>query len=404
MVVNFQISFTPSQEEILEAVDTHKYTVVSMSRQAGKSVLAKALVCKWLFEPNRIISYITPSLLLGKKFFKDLTAILPSSLLVSCNGSDLVIESITGSRLYFFSAEQANRLRGMTNHYIILDELAFMKNGRDFYYSVVAPTFKNHGQKMLFISTPCGFNNLFYELAVKAQSGVKDWIFIKKTVYDDSFVQDVEALRASTPELAWRQEYLVEVIEGAGSFFTGYHNCYIEDGVFDYKGKLHFGIDFSSVGKDETIVTFINNSGQIVQHLIKGQLNDKYKQIADLIIKYDAYGYAESNSIGSVMINEIKKLLGNKQNHIKEWITSNQSKTEIITELAVALENEQISYSDKELDKQLSAFGYSVTKTNKLAFEGVGEKDDRVMSLAMALKAKKDIVGYSASNFAFAGR
>ena len=104
------------------------------------------------------------------------------------------------------------------------------------------------------------------------------------------------------------------------------------------------------------------------------------------------------------MINEIKKLLGNKQNHIKEWITSNQSKTEIITELAVALENEQISYSDKELDKQLSAFGYSVTKTNKLAFEGVGEKDDRVMSLAMALKAKKDMVYYSASNFAFAGR
>ena len=76
MTVNFQISFTPSQEEILEAVDTHKYTVVSMSRQAGKSVLAKALVCKWLFEPNRIISYITPSLLLGKKFFKDLTCIL----------------------------------------------------------------------------------------------------------------------------------------------------------------------------------------------------------------------------------------------------------------------------------------------------------------------------------------
>ena len=99
------------------------------------------------------------------------------------------------------------------------------------------------------------------------------------------------------------------------------------------------------------------------------------------------------------MINEIRKLLAKKSNLVKDWNTSNQSKTDIITELAVALENGTISYSDKELDKQLGAFGYSVSKTGKMQF--AGDKDDRVMSLAMALRAKKDLVSYSSSNFAF---
>ena len=409
MRVNFNIQFNKPQQDMLSLIDNpqNKYILAAMSRQIGKSVLCKVLCTEWLLEPNKEIGYLTPTLKLSKKFFNDLTSVIPESLLVKSNASDLVIQSITGSTLYFYSAEQGNRIRGNTFDYLILDEAAFYKEDQGanhIWYSILQPTIKVKGKKIIMVSTPNGCQGFWYDLIQRAIKGTKGYSFIKRTIYDDSMCQDIEEIRSSTPDLMWRQEYLVEFIAGANTFFTGYHNCYDDTMSFNWNQPLWAGIDWSSTGKDETIVTFINNSGQIVQHLIKGQLNDKYKQIADLIIKYDAYGYAESNSIGSVMINEIKKLLGNKQRHIKEWTTSNQSKTEIITELAVALENEQISYSDKELDKQLSAFGYSVTKTNKLAFEGVGEKDDRVMSLALALKAKKDLIGYSASNFAFAGR
>jgi len=47
--------------------------------------------------------------------------------------------------------------------------------------------------------------------------------------------------------------------------------------------------------------------------------------------------YSESNSIGSVMNADLKKLL--KRKHIfNEFLTTNESKTEIITELAIDLE------------------------------------------------------------------
>jgi len=72
--------------------------------------------------------------------------------------------------------------------------------------------------------------------------------------------------------------------------------------------------------------------------------------------------------------------------------------------LALAFEKEELTYNDLQLDRQLGAFGYSLTKSKKLSFEGKGEHDDKVMSLAFALRAKKDLIGYSASNFAFAGR
>ena len=202
----------------------------------------------------------------------------------------------------------------------------------------------------------------------------------------------------------FRQEFLCEFIAGANSFFTGYHNCYDDTMTFNWNQPLWAGIDWSSTGKDETIVTFINGLNQIIQYNIEGDLDSKYSQIASILNKYSLKGvYAEDNSIGSVMINELKKQMRQK-NVLKPFTTTNDSKTEIVTELALSLEKEELTYNDLQLDRQLGAFGYSVSKTKKLTFEGKGEHDDRCISLALALKAKKDMRGYTSNNFAFAGR
>lgn len=401
MTINIDIELNPTQKSLLSLIDNNKFTVANISRQQGKSVLAKLLAVTWLFQKNKVISYITPTLKLAKKIFKDISSVLPPELLVTNNASDLIIESVTGSSLWFYSSEQGDKIRGITNNYLIIDEVAFLKNDRDLWFGVLQPTIKVKGEKVLFISTPNGTNSLFYELSAKAQSGIKDWAYIKRTIYDDSYCSDIEELRKTTPDLLFRQEYLCEFIEDANSFFKNHHQCYIEGLEFNFNSKLFFGIDFSSVGSDETIFTLVNKEGQVLQHLIEGDLNRKYQKIADLIKKYNCYGYAETNSIGSVMINEIKKLLGTKSNLIKDWNTSNQSKTDIITELAIDLENGDLSYSDKQLDFQLSSFGFTLTKTKKMSFAGVNSKDDRVMSLAIANKARKDLIGYSKSNFTF---
>ena len=407
MNVTFNIRLNKPQQDMLALIEKNKFVFAAMSRQIGKSVLCKVLCTKWLLEPNMEIGYITPSLKLAKKFFNDLTGIIPESLLVKSNASDLILQSITGSTLYFYSAEQGNRIRGVTFDYLVLDEAAFYKEdtgANHIWYSILQPTIKVKGKKIVMVSTPNGQSGFWYDLIQKALKGQKGYAYIKRTIYDDSMCTDIEEIKNSTPDLMFRQEFLCEFIAGANSFFTGYHNCYDDTMTFNWNQPLWAGIDWSSTGKDETIVTFINGLNQIIQYNIEGDLDSKYSQIASILNKYSLKGvYAEDNSIGSVMINELKKQMRQK-NVLKPFTTTNDSKTEIVTELALSLEKEELTYNDLQLDRQLGAFGYSVSKTKKLTFEGKGDHDDKVMSLAMALKAKKDMVYYSASNFAFAGR
>ena len=407
MNVTFNIRLNKPQQDMLALIEKNKFVFAAMSRQIGKSVLCKVLCTKWLLEPNKEIGYITPSLKLAKKFFNDLTGIIPESLLVKSNASDLILQSITGSTLYFYSAEQGNRIRGVTFDYLVLDEAAFYKEdtgANHIWYSILQPTIKVKGKKIVMVSTPNGQSGFWYDLIQKALKGQKGYAYIKRTIYDASMCTDIEEIKNSTPDLMFRQEFLCEFIAGANSFFTGYHNCYDDTMTFNWNQPLWAGIDWSSTGKDETIITFINKDCQILQMNIQGDLDSKYKQLATIINAHSLKGiYAEDNSIGSVMINELKKLLTQK-NILKSFNTTNDSKTEIVTELALAFEKEELTYNDLQLDRQLGAFGYSLTKSKKLSFEGKGEHDDRCISLALALKAKKDLNGYTANNFAFAGR
>lgn len=399
MTITLDIQLNKAQKDFMELVESDaKYILINASRQIGKSVFNKLMCFKWLFEQDRAIGFCTPTLKLSKKFFKDLKKIIPKELLVTCNATDLIMESVTGSTLYFCSSEQSDKIRGNTFDYLLLDECAFFNEGdeaNNIWYSVLYPTIKVKGKKIIMVSTPRGKRGFWYELIQRA--GSSGYAYIKRDIYSDD-TADVEAIRSETPHLAFQQEFLCQFLEDANSYFSDFQKCYLEDLEFS-GGKVWGGIDFSSVGSDETIMTIINENGQVIQYKIEGELDSKYKQLADICNSQNFSGiYAEKNSIGEVMINQIKKLTKQK---ISKWNTNNESKTEIIQELALALERGELSYSDSELHKQLAAFGYKYSSTGKMQFGGVGEHDDRVISLALALRARKDLKSYNKSNFVF---
>lgn len=373
MKVNFKFSPNKTQQKVLELLKENDVVVANVSRQQGKSYLARYLAVFWALQNPCIIAYVTPTLKLAKKFFKDFH--LPPEIIKSYNGSEYFIEFVNGSQLWFYSSEQADKIRGITLDYLILDEIAFYKDGEYLYYGVLQPTLKVRGKKTLIISTPNGKDNIFYKLYNSYPS-------ITKTIYDDSYCKDIEAVKRNTPEIIFKQEYLCQFLDNTGTFFQGFKE---QEFTFDTT-ELYFGLDLSSVGKDETILTLINKKLQVTQYVVKGTLDVKYKQIADIINKYDAKGYAEQNSIGEPMINEIVKLL-NKPSNLRKWLTNNKSKTTIISKLAIKLPS--IIYNDKELTKQLNQFQYKILPTGTMTFQGL--KDDRVMSLAIALQALEDL-------------
>lgn len=409
--VNFDIKLSESQQEIYKlALDKKlKYITVVFSRQSGKTVLMMVLCIQWLMGNNCSIAYVCRNFTLAKKLYRDLIRILPNEIIKTSNGSDFYIESVFGSRLNFYSAEQGNSLRGQTFTHMICDEFAFFKqeqtDGTHLWNDILSPTLKARGKKCIFVSTPLNKSSIFYEMY---QRGLSDeypnYASVLKTIYDDGFItkDEIEEIKKGVPDLTFRREYLCEWMDDGISFFQGFADCFDIDRVND--GRCWIGIDISGDGNDATIVTSINGKNEVKQYEVEGTLDMKYRIIANLIDQlHPTAVYGEINGIGSPFLNEIKKLVKHK-NVVYDWTTTNSSKEEIISNLAVEIANKNIHFErdNIKLFNELSNFIVSVSKTRKLTFAAKGSgHDDRVLSLAIALRCKNDFPSYSTPKISF---
>ena len=400
ITINFDISLSKSQQEVYDLVQNkkYKYITVVFSRQSGKTVLMLVLCIQWMFQKNMSIAYICRNFVLSKRLYKELIKILPNEIIKSANGTDLSIESIYGSTLNFYSAEQGASLRGQTFNYMICDEFAFHKmeqpDGTHLWNDILSPTLKARGKKCIFVSTPLGKNNIFYEMY---QRGLSDefpkYASILKTIYDDGFItnDEIEEIKKSIPELSFQQEYMCEWIDDGLSFFQGFSDCFDIDKVSN--GKCWIGIDCSGDGTDSTVCSKINEKGEIELFEAVGTLDMKYRQIADYLNRENPVAvYGEINGLGLPMLEEIKKLVRHKSK-IYDWTTTNSSKEEIISDLAVSIANKDVHFlkDDMKTYNEFGDFVVTVSKSRKLTFAARGSgHDDRVMATAIAHKCRND--------------
>lgn len=400
MNVNFNIKLTDGQKEAYKLAhekDT-KQLVLVWSRQSGKSVFAEIILIENLLQKNKFSAYISPTFQLGRKVYKEIVNLLDGKgIITKANSSTLTIETITNSTLQFFSVESYTAIRGTTvNGVLICDEAAYypdvLPNGENIWGNVIMPITKARNPLTIFISTPCGKQGFYYDFYLRALSGEKGIKCLKRTIYDDSLVteEQIEEIKRSIPPKAFEQEFECIFLDSSLTFFQGFEHCYLENMVYD-SSKEWIGVDLSGDGQDETILTKINDKNQIIQYKVDGTLDQKYRKLAKLIDESNATAiYIENNGLGAPMLNEIKKI-SSKKNRIYEWSTTNNSKEEIISNLAVKIADKDIVYNNKELYSQFGTFICKITKTKKLSFAAQeGKHDDRIMSLAIALKAKED--------------
>lgn len=400
--LHFNINLTDKQKEVYELYHNNdvKEIVMNFSRQSGKTTMAEILLIETMVGKRCSCAYISPSFAQGKKVFREITALLnQTKLIAKKNSTDLTIELINGSYLQFFTAQSPTAIRGNTiSGLLVIDEAAYLPettpDGQLLWSMVIQPITKAKKPKILFISTPNGKRGLFFEKYLEGLNSetVKT---VECNIYTDSTIskEDIEELKATTPPQAFRQEFLCEFLDSALTVFEGFERQFVE-----YKNitmdRVWCSVDFSSVGEDETIYT--RTDGRYVcQKVIKGTLDSKYRQIADLINneKNLVMCYMESNGIGSPMINEIRKLIKNKS-RILEYITTNENKAENVGNLQLKISQNDIFFDreDKELYKQMGVFTYKVNKnTHRITYAAKEPyHDDRVMSLLIALRAKED--------------
>ena len=121
----------PNQKKIHDSInkENHKYYVINIGRQFGKTLLAINQMLFWALNNKGIrIAWVSPIYKQSKKVFDDTYKAFAKrpEIYRKVNQSELVLEYITGSTIQFFSAERYDNIRGFTFDYLVCDEFAFM--------------------------------------------------------------------------------------------------------------------------------------------------------------------------------------------------------------------------------------------------------------------------------------
>ena len=111
------------------------------------------------------------------------------------------ITFINGSSIKFLSGDSPDSIRGFRFNYLVIDEMAFIKERT--IDQVILPTLNPNGKKCLMISTPKGRNHFYSwynkEETVSIRFKLEDCPYIKQELIDTA--------KSSLPPDIFRQEF-----------------------------------------------------------------------------------------------------------------------------------------------------------------------------------------------------
>jgi hypothetical protein len=191
------------QKEIVRAYEKHRFNLVTKPRQAGISTTTQAYCAIKIgfADPNNpeTIIVIANKLTLAKKFLKgikDYVNQLPrwvwggeyygdkekEKKSIFIKDSQIEIELPNGSKIIAVATSE-DALRGYTPTFLIFDEAAFIDRGADLYAAAV--TSLGTGGKAILISTPHGYDPLYYKTYEQAKRGENTYNIIELKWYED---------------------------------------------------------------------------------------------------------------------------------------------------------------------------------------------------------------------------
>jgi len=332
------------------------------------------------------------------------------------------IELKNGSKVRFESAEDPQGLRGLAIDFVILEEAAHLKS--EVWYSILRPALLDKRGEALIISTPFGKNWLYQEY-LRGQDSNPDYISWRRPTYDNPYIPKelIERDKETLPEDIFRQEYLAEFIEGAGTVFRNVRECFnknietyyeqfivnrYSDGMRllpkeQYKKFTFIGIDLGKI-EDYSVFVALNNEGQLVgyerfKHLAWPMQRQRLKMFVEKFPR--RHIVLDSRGPGDPIYDELVK-----EGIISEGVKLTLPlKREMIHNLVIKLDSLEITGPYiPELIEELEAFSYRLSSSGNVIYSAAETyHDDIVSALMMAawhLKRKvTDWVSMSSKGF-----
>jgi phage FluMu gp28-like protein len=359
---NKAVGFSPhaGQQRVIDTIigTTAKYITVVSPRQQGKSLLLVNLLLYYGINVKGCkIGVVAPIYSQARKLMEDLyEAIKNSGIVESTNFSNHEIKLKTGSKIYFRSSEREDGLRGYTFDYLFLDEASYQSE--DAWKRALQPTILVHGKKCVLFSTPRG-HDYFYEMFQMGQDpSYPSHASVRMEQYDNPYInkEEVEAAKRALPDAIFRAEYLGEFLEGESQVFQNFNSNTFER-YPQAQGKCYIGVDLAQTG-DYTVAVVMDATGAVLEIYRDNhkEWEDMSTKIVQLAQRYNATVMLETNSMGSVILEGIRK----RYQDTHGFNTSNQSKRDIVESLILGFNEGTVKIPSNnlypELHRELEVF------------------------------------------------
>ena len=221
--MNIKIPYTPRKHQsyLHQQINRYRWSVLVCHRRFGKTVcminhLIRSALMSKLKNPR--FAYIAPTFKQAKSiawdYMKQFTAKIPNT---KFNETELRVDLPNGSRITLLGAENSDGLRGIYLDGCVIDEYANI-DGKLF-SEIIRPALSDRKGYCVFIGTPAGMNNNFYDLYQHA-NGAEDWFNYKAKASDTKIVdpEELEKAKEVMGEKKYMQEFecdWIANIEGA---------------------------------------------------------------------------------------------------------------------------------------------------------------------------------------------
>ena len=243
----FKIDFPPLHEAQQTVKDDEaRWKILCAGRRFGKSRLGVQLCLEQALDGGRVW-WVAPTFAIARVGWRDVVAAaseFPKDAGVNIKLGDMEVTFPSGGSISVKSADNPQRLRGEGLNYLVMDEAAFVRE--ETWTEVLRPTLTENKGEALFISTPIGMNNWFYELWEMAE-GKGDWERFQFPSWSNPLVdkEEVEQAKTEVGSIVYAQEYLAEFVEAGqgllkpewlkyfkeknGRYFTGSENVSLDE-------------------------------------------------------------------------------------------------------------------------------------------------------------------------------
>jgi len=408
--INYKgIVLHPGQKRIVDEIFANDkfFNTIVTSRQWGKSVLAYNLMLYYGINNKKVnVVWASPTHSQAKYALTNIEkAIKNSGVILSINKTERRIELINGSTLYFTGTESFDNFRGINTHYLFVDEAAYVPTSA---YDVLIPSMSTVGRKAFFISTPKGKVNKFHDYyQLGLQEDNKMYKSYRGLLEENPYrnVELIESERLSLPSYIFEQEYNGNFLDSEFSLFKNLNAVAIGNMKLPQANKKYYaGLDLGRTN-DYTVLTILDENKEVVKVYRDRQKswNVIINNVVNNLKQYNnAHCFVESNSIGDVVYELIKKQYNNAYP-----FGTYSNKPQLIESLIVEFEQQHIIIPNKnifpELYNELSSFEFKYSPKQRTVQYSAppGLNDDTVMSLALANlcykkynKAQGLIIGY----------